>query len=62
MTKFKQFMNLQNFDDLSRKAMRTHMKKPEVVEIMRALAVKHADSGKMDKALNYLERAFTLAD
>ena len=54
MTKFKQFMDLQNFDDLSRKAMRTHMKKPEVVEIMRALAVKHADSGKMDKALNYL--------
>jgi hypothetical protein len=62
MQKFKQFMDVESFDKLSAMAMGTHRRQPEVVQIMRALAVKHSDYGDFDKALGYITRAEKLAD
>ena len=36
--------------------MGTHMKKPEMVSIMRALAVKYSELGEYTKALSYVEK------
>lgn len=55
-------MDLSGFDVCSGKAMGTHRQKPEVVQILRALAMKHSDAGNIDKAMNYIERAGQLAD
>ena len=54
-------MDLGGFDVCSGKAMGTHRQKPEVVQILRALAMKHSDSGNIDKAMSYIERAGDLA-
>ena len=59
MHKFKQFMNEETFTDLTKSAMGTHMKKPEMVSIMRALAVKYSELGDHEKALSYMERSKT---
>lgn len=42
--------------------MGTHSQKPEVVQILRALATKHSDAGNIDKAINYIQKAAQLAD
>ena len=55
-------MDVESFDKLSAMAMGTHRRKPEVVQIMRALAVKHSDYGDIEKALSYVARAEKLAD
>lgn len=51
-----------SFDKLSTEAMSSHHKKPEVIQIMRALAMKHADQGDHAKALQYIGRAEKLAN
>lgn len=61
MYKYKQFMDIESFDRLSSLAMSTHMKKPEVIRIMQALAMKYSDLGDNDKALHYIGRAEDLA-
>ena len=61
MQKFKNFMDVKSFNQLSAMAMQTHMKKPEVVQIMRALAVKYSDLGDHSKAMEYVGRLETLA-
>ena len=54
--KFKFFMDKKTFEENTSSAMRTHMKKPEMVSVMRALAVKYSELGEHDQALNYVER------
>ena len=61
MEKFKQFMDIENFENLTKSAMRTHMSKPEVVQIMRARALKHSDMADHDQAMRYIVRAEDLA-
>ena len=61
MSKYKQFMDKANFDDLTKKAMQTHMRKPEVVQILRAVATKHSDLSEHTEAIRRIERAETLA-
>lgn len=61
MYKYKQFMDIESFDRLSSQAMSTHMKKPEVIRIMQALAMKYSDLGDNEKALHYIGRAEALA-
>ena len=50
MQKFKNFMDVKSFNQLS-----------EVVQIMRALAVKYSDLGDHSKAMEYVGRLETLA-
>ena len=38
------------------------MKKPEVIQIMRARALKHSDMANHSEALRYIERAEKLAE
>ena len=57
MHKFKQFMDEELFTELTSGAMRSHMNKPEVVSILRALAIKYSELGEHDKSLKYIERA-----
>jgi len=61
MHKFRQFMGVEEFTKLTQKAMSTHMYKPEVVSIMRALATKYSDLGDHEKALEYVTRAEKLS-
>jgi len=58
---FKQFMSVKEFEDLSKQMISTHMKKIEVVPIMRELAQKYSSLGDHDKAANYIERSDKLA-
>ena len=58
---FKQFMDVKQFTELTTAAMGTHRTKPEVVRIMRALALKYSDLGDHEKALSYIERSENLA-
>ena len=41
--------------------MSTHMRKVEVITIMRCLASKHSELGAHEKALNYISRGEDLA-
>ena len=43
MNKCKDFLDVSAFGEISKFAMATHMKKPEVLEIMRLLAIKYGD-------------------
>ena len=43
MNKCKDFLDKNAFTEISKFAIGTHMKKPEVVEIMRVLAIKYSD-------------------
>jgi hypothetical protein len=52
---------VQQFDKLTSQAMATHMKKVEVVSIMRVKADKYSSLGDHQKALNYLKRVDDLA-
>ena len=61
MQKFKNFMDVKSFAQLSATAMGTHRQKPEVVQIMRALAIKYSDLGDHKKAMDYISRVETLA-
>ena len=61
MHNYKQFMDLETFDNASKKAMGTHRQSPEGVQVMRALALKNSGVGKMDKAIHYITRASELA-
>lgn len=54
-------MGVEEFTKLTQKAMSTHMYKPEVVSIMRALATKYSDLGDHEKALEYVTRAEKLS-
>jgi len=58
---FKQFMSVEEFTALSRQMISTHMKKVEVVPIMRELAQKYSSLGDHDKAVSYIERSDKLA-
>lgn len=62
MHKFKQFMDEELFTELTSAAMRSHMNKPEVVSILRALAIKYSELGEHEKALKYIERATEKCD
>ena len=62
MSKYKQFMDKANFDDLTKKATSSHMRKPEIVQILRAVATKHSDMSEHTEAIRRIERAETLAD
>ena len=41
--------------------MGTHREKPEVVQIMRAIATKYSDLGKHEQAITYINRCESLA-
>ena len=60
MNKCKDFLDVQAFEEISKSAMSKYMKKPEVVEIMRVLAIKFSDLQNFKKALHYIERAESL--
>ena len=47
---------------MSDTALETHLRQPEVISIMRALAMKYSDLGDFGKALEYIGRAEKLAD
>lgn len=55
-------MDVESFEKLSSEAMGTHHRKPEVIQIMRALAIKYEDLGDHTKALEYINRAEKLAN
>ena len=57
MAKFKQFMDKENFDSHTKSAMSTHMRKPEVVQILCAVAQKHSDMADYEEALRRINRA-----
>ena len=59
--KFKQFMDLETFQRLADSALAT-IRQPEVIQIMRALAMKYSDLGDFGKALEYIGRAEKLAE
>ena len=61
MHKFKQFMDIETFDQQTRTAMGTHMKKIEVLSVLRALASKYAERNDFQKGLSYIERAEKLS-
>lgn len=54
-------MDLDTFLSITNEAIRT-IRQPEVIQIMRALAMKYFDLGDFGKALNYIGRAEKLAD
>lgn len=60
MNKCKDFLDVEMFTDYSKFAMGSHMKKPEVIEILRIQAIKYSDLQDFKKALGYLERADNL--
>ena len=55
-------MDKENFDLLTKKAMSTHMRKPEVVQVLRAVALKHSDLADHEEAIRRINRAETLAN
>ena len=55
MHKFKQFMDEELFTDLTKAASRTHLRKPEMISIMRAKALKYSELGEYEKALSCVE-------
>ena len=61
LQKFKQFMDVETFAALAEAALGTHKSKPEVIQIMRALATKSYDLGNLEKALGQISRAERLA-
>ena len=61
MQKFKQFLTLREFVALTDEALQSHMDKPEVIQIMRALSTKWSDLGDQKKALSQIGRAEQLA-
>ena len=61
MHKGKDFMDVEAFEKEKKFAMQTHMKKLEVVEIMRVLANKYSDLHNFDQAFTLIERAETLS-
>ena len=54
-------MDIETFDKATRTAMSTHMKKPEVLQILRALGLKYAERNDFDRGLSYIERAEKLS-
>lgn len=51
MQTFKQFMTVEQFDTMYKKCVGTHMRKVEIVPIMRELAQKYSTIGEHTKAL-----------
>ena len=50
-------MDEKTFTDLTSKSMVTHMKKPEMISIMRALALKYSELGQYKDAMQRIDRA-----
>ncbi len=61
MEKFKQFMDVKAFEQLQKNTMGSHREKPEVVQVMRALAIKYSDLGKHEQAMTYINRTESLS-
>jgi hypothetical protein len=51
MHKFKQFMNQELFTELTSAATRSHRLKPEMISVLRALALKYSELGDYKNAL-----------
>ena len=54
-------MDIETFDQQTRTAMSTHMKKVEVLSVLRALGLKYAERNDYEKGINYIERAEKLS-
>ena len=61
MQNFNQFMTVEQFDTMYKKCVGTHMRKVEIVPIMRELAQKYSTIGEHTKALQYINRSDELA-
>ena len=61
MSKFRQFLTQASFETIKKQAMSVHLKKPQVVPIMRILADKYSSIGDHKQAMHYIERSDDLA-